>query len=208
MDATELLKEVRLMPVVVIEDARKAVALAYSLLEAGIGAIEITLRTECALAAIENIASAVPAILLGAGSVRRPQQFASISSAGAVFAASPGHSDSLLAAAAAQRMPFVPAAATPSECIKLLEHGYRLQKFFPAELLGGVAKIKALSAPLPELRFFPSGGITPANASGYLNCPAVACISGSWFIPEDALNAGDFETIGRLAREAIAIIEA
>ncbi len=204
MDATELLKNIRLMPVVVIDDDSRAVQLAETLLEAGIGAIEITLRTEQALAAIEQVARAVPDIILGAGSIRNPEQFQSISNAGAQFAVSPGHSKRLLEAA---NMPYLPGAVTPSECMDLLEHGYQLQKFFPAEQSGGLAKIKAMSAPLPEVRFCPTGGITPELAVEYLACAAVACIGGSWFVPGDALQAGDFKTIGALSRAAALLVE-
>jgi 2-dehydro-3-deoxyphosphogluconate aldolase/(4S)-4-hydroxy-2-oxoglutarate aldolase len=204
MDASELLQNIRLMPVVVIDDDSKAVQLAETLLAAGIGAIEITLRTAAALAAIEQVARAVPDIILGAGSIRNPEQFQSISDAGAHFAVSPGHSKRLLEAA---NMPYLPGAATPSECMGLLEHGYRLQKFFPAEQSGGLAKIKAMSAPLPEARFCPTGGITAANARDYLACPAVACIGGSWFVPGDALRAGDFKTIAALSKEASLLAE-
>ena len=200
MDASQLLQNIRLIPVVVIEDDSHAVQLAETLLEAGITAIEITLRTECALAAMEKIAHAVPDILLGAGSIRQPGQFTTIANAGAHFAVSPGHSERLLAAA---NMPYLPGAATPSECMGLLEHGYQLQKFFPAEQSGGLAKIKAMSAPLPEVRFCPTGGITLNNARDYLACPAVACVGGSWFVPADALRAGDFKTIAALSREIV-----
>ncbi len=199
MDASQLLQNIRLLPVVVIEDASHAVPLAETLLQAGITAIEITLRTECALAAIGKIANAVPDILLGAGSIRQPGQFTTIANAGAHFAVSPGHSARLLAAA---NMPYLPAAATPSECMCLLEYGYQLQKFFPSEQSGGLAKIKAISAPLPQVRFCPSGGISLNNARDYLACPAVACVGGSWFVPADALRAGDFASIGKLSKEA------
>ncbi|MCP5178312.1 MAG: bifunctional 4-hydroxy-2-oxoglutarate aldolase/2-dehydro-3-deoxy-phosphogluconate aldolase [Pseudomonadales bacterium] len=202
MDATALLGHIHLMPVVAIHDAAKAVPLAECLLEAGIAAIEITLRTEAALAAMERVARHVPGILVGAGSVRRPEQFTEIANAGARFAISPGSTDTLLAAA---NMPFIPGAATASECIRLLEHGYRMQKFFPAESLGGVKTIRALSAPLPEVRFCPTGGITEALAPDYLALDCVGCIGGSWFVSEALIDAGDFAQISQRAASAAAL---
>lgn len=202
MDASALLQNIRLLPVVVIDDYSRAAQLAETLLQAGIGAIEITLRTEVALAAIEKIARDVPDIIVGAGSVRRADQFESIRNAGAHFAVSPGHTEKLLAAA---NLPYVPGAATPSECLNLLEHGYQLQKFFPAEQSGGLARIKAMSAPLPEVRFCPTGGITPANAGDYLACSAVACVGGSWFVPANALSSGDFDTIAAMCKDAVSL---
>lgn len=202
MDAGALLAGTCLMPVVVIDDEASAVPLAKTLLEAGIGAMEVTLRSGAALPAIEAIAVAVPGMLLGAGSVSRPDQLSRAADAGARFAVSPGASERLLAAAAELKLPYVPCAATASEMIRLQEHGYTLQKVFPAESLGGVAYLKALSGPLPEVRFFPTGGITLDLAADYLAFSRVACVGGSWFVPVDRLAAGDFAAIARLARTA------
>jgi 2-dehydro-3-deoxyphosphogluconate aldolase/(4S)-4-hydroxy-2-oxoglutarate aldolase len=205
MDASTLLSNVRLLPVVVIHDANQAVPLAEALLTAGMNAIEVTLRTECALRAIENIATTLPEMILGAGSVRRAVQFAEIEGAGANFAVSPGHSVALLQAAADKDMPYLPGAATASECLNLLDHGYRLQKFFPAELCGGIDGIKAISGPLPEVRFCATGGITAELAPKYLALDAVACIGGSWFVPDNLLRASNFAGIGKLSEEAVAL---
>jgi 2-dehydro-3-deoxyphosphogluconate aldolase/(4S)-4-hydroxy-2-oxoglutarate aldolase len=203
MDATSLLAGIHLVPVVVIEDPARAVPLTEALVASGVRAIEITLRTDRALAAIEDVARSVPAILVGAGSVRQAGQLQQIVDAGAQFAVSPGSSDRLLVAARECGLPFVPGAVTASEIIRLLEHGYHLQKFFPAELAGGVAQLKALAAPLPEVRFFPTGGITLALARDYLAFERVSCIGGSWFLPEGALAEGDFASVRRLAAQAV-----
>ena len=203
MDASELLTDVRLLPVVVIEDVASAEPLARALGAAGIGAIEITLRTSAGLAAIEQLASAMPELLLGAGSVLDEQQLRQVMDAGAKFAVSPGHTDAILAAATG--FPYLPGAVSASESMHLLAHGYRLQKFFPAEPAGGVATIRALSAPLPTVRYCVTGGINPGNVADYLACPAVACIGGSWFVPGEALRAGDYPRIEQLAREAMAL---
>lgn len=205
MDAGDLLRGTRVMPVVVLEDPDLAIPLAQTLLSAGIGAIEVTLRSGAALQAIERIAAGCPDILLGAGSIRRPGQLREVAEAGARFAVSPGSSPNLLAAARQRKMPLVPGAVTASEMIVLLEAGYTLQKFFPAEPSGGLAAIRSLAAPLPEVRFFPTGGIDATRAADYLAHPAIACVGGSWFVPADALAARDFDRIGRLAAEAAAL---
>lgn len=200
MDATKLLADVRLLPVVVIDDVNSAVPLARALLDAGIGAIEITLRSGAALGAIELIANEVPDILVGAGSVRQAEQFQQIKNAGASFAVSPGSTDALLAAA---NMPYVAGVSTPSESLKLLEAGYRLQKFFPAEVNGGVPALKAFSAPIPEVLYCPTGGVNAANAQSYLALSCVPCIGGSWFVPKELMQQQDFIALEQLARQAV-----
>ncbi len=202
MNAADLLAAQRVVPVVVIDNVDDAVPLAKSLLASGLDAIEVTLRTDAGLEAIERIATEVPGMLVGAGSVRRAAQVAAVKSAGAVFAVSPGSSDALLDAVAETELPFVPGAVTASEMLKLLDLGYTLQKFFPAELSGGAAFLKAVSAPIPEVSFMPTGGIGPDNAKDYLSLPNVACIGGSWIAPPGLLRAKDFAAIAGLATAA------
>ena len=202
MNAADLLAGQRVVPVVVIDDAGDAVPLAKTLLASGLTAIEVTLRTEAGLEAIERIASDVPEMLVGAGSVRRAAQIAEVKAAGALFAVSPGSSDSLLDAAADAELPFVPGAVTASEMLKLLDLGYTLQKFFPAELSGGAAFLKAVGAPIPEVSFMPTGGIGPDNADDYLSLGNVACIGGSWIAPSALLADQDFDAIAGLAAAA------
>lgn len=141
-------------------------------------------------------------MLVGAGSVRRASQVAEVVAAGARFVVSPGSSDALLDAVADAGIPYVPGAMTPSETLKLLDDGYTLQKFFPAELAGGIALLKAVGAPIPEVSFMPTGGISPANAGDYLALPNVACIGGSWIAPAALLAARDFDAIAQLATDA------
>lgn len=203
MDASATLAGIRLVPVVVIAHEAAAVPLAEALLSGGIGAIEITLRTQAALPAIARVAAEVPDIIVGAGSLRRAAQMHEVARAGARFAVSPGCSPGLLGAAAELNMPFVPGAATASEMMALLDAGYQLQKFFPAEQQGGLPRIRALAAPLPEVRFFPTGGINQALARDYLACEAVSCVGGSWFVPAALVEAGDYSTIGSLVRETV-----
>ena len=205
MDATELLAGARIVPVVVLDDVDFAVPLAEVFLDAGLSAIEITLRTESALACIERIAKAVPNLLVGAGSIRDRDQIPQVMDAGARFAVSPGHSNRLCVAATDHKLPFVPGAVTASEVLSLREWGYSLVKFFPAELSGGLKMIQAISAPIPETRFFPTGGITPDNAPAYLAAPQVACIGGSWLTPKDLLAERDTVRLGQLANAAAAL---
>ncbi len=141
-------------------------------------------------------------MLVGAGSLRTPDQIEDVASAGARFGVSPGSTATLVAAARDRNLPFVPGAATASEMLALFEAGVTLQKFFPAELAGGVAYLKAVGAPLPEVSFMPTGGIKPSNAPDYLALDNVSCIGGSWLAPRDLLRAGDFNAIRRLAEDA------
>lgn len=205
MDASELLRPWRVVPVVVIDDPDAAVPLAETLLDAGIGVIEITLRTADALDAIANVAREVPGMLTGAGSVRNVQQLEVVAAAGASFAVSPGATPTLLDAARAANMPLVPGAATPSEMLAMLEYGYHLQKFFPAEAAGGIPFLKSVAGPIPDVSFMPTGGITPASAPDYLALPNVAGIGGSWIAPAGLLRERDFDAIAELAADAAAL---
>jgi len=206
MDASELMATSRIVPVVVLASVEAALPLAEALQEAGLGVIEVTLRTEDALQGIEQIAKCFPDMIVGAGSVRRPEQFADCASAGAKFVVSPGSSSRLLEAAASHGMPFIPGAATASEVISLLESGYRLQKFFPAELSGGQGFLKAVGAPLPEVRFMPTGGVTVDNAKDYLALKNVACIGGSWITPLELQAKAAFREIRSLATDAANLV--
>ena len=203
--ADKLLQGSRVVPVVVIDEVDTAVPLAETLLQSGLRAIEVTLRTPSAVDAIAAIAATVPGVLVGAGSVRNAAQVTEVVDAGAQFGVSPGHSNALLDAVAAARLPFIPGAVTPSESLALFERGYALQKFFPAGVAGGVPYLRAISGPLPEIRFMPTGGITVDNAPDYLALPNVACIGGSWIVPGDALRRRDFATIAALAKAAASL---
>jgi 2-dehydro-3-deoxyphosphogluconate aldolase/(4S)-4-hydroxy-2-oxoglutarate aldolase len=202
MQARELLAGVRVVPVVVIDEVDTAAPLARTFYEAGIKAIEVTLRTEAGLAAIEAIARDVPEMILGAGSLRTPDQIDDVKSAGARFGVSPGSTPTLVAAARDAGLPFIPGAVTASEILTLFESGVTLQKFFPAELAGGVGYLKAVGAPLPEVSFMPTGGVSPGNVGEYLALSNVSCVGGSWLAPRDLLENRDFEAIRRLVEDA------
>lgn len=195
----------RVVPVVVIDDARTAVPLAQALFEGGIDVMEITLRSDAALDAIEAVARAVPAMHLGAGTVTRAADVPRVVDAGARFALSPGCTDALVEAVRAAGLPFIPGVMTPGEVMRAREHGFLLQKLFPAVQAGGAGLLKALAAPLPDVRFCPTGGLTPDNLPSFLALPNVAMAGGSWLTPADALAAGDWSRITRLARKATAL---
>ncbi|MDG9725754.1 bifunctional 4-hydroxy-2-oxoglutarate aldolase/2-dehydro-3-deoxy-phosphogluconate aldolase [Streptomyces sp. DH41] len=190
------------VPVVVVDDLADAVPLARALVAGGLPAIEVTLRTPVALDAIRAIAGEVPGAVVGAGTVITPEQVGEVVAAGARFLVSPGWTDGLLAAMRASGVPFLPGVSTTSEVVALLEHGVREMKFFPAEAAGGTAYLKALAAPLPQARFCPTGGITPASAPKYLALPNVGCVGGSWMLPKDAVAGRDWGRVEALAREA------
>jgi 2-dehydro-3-deoxyphosphogluconate aldolase/(4S)-4-hydroxy-2-oxoglutarate aldolase len=190
------------IPVVAIEDARRSIDLAQTLVEAGLPVIEVTLRTPDALDAIAAIAKAVPNAVVAAGTVVTPAQINEVADAGARFIVTPGTSPLLADALAKASLPAMPGCATASEAVALAERGFRLLKFFPAGASGGAAWLKSVHGPLPQLSFCPTGGVDAGNAAAYLTLPNVVCVGGSWVVPPKALEDGDFETIGRLAREA------
>lgn len=193
------------LPVVTLDDAAKAAPLARALVAGGLRAIEVTLRTPAALAAIRRIAEEVPEAICGAGTVLRPSDLEAAAAAGARFAVSPGATPALLAAAQAARLPYLPAIATASELMVALDAGFDTCKFFPAASAGGVAALKALAGPFPEARFNPTGGIDAASAPAYLALSNVICVGGSWVAPAEAIAAGDFARIERLANQAASL---
>ena len=201
----EVLHRMPVVPVLTIDRVDVALPLARALAEGGLGVLEITLRTSVALAAIREIANGLPEVLVGAGTVRSPEQAQDALAAGARFLVSPGITPRLLSAAESWSVPFLPAAATASEAMALADLGYRVLKFFPAEPAGGVAALKALAAPLQDLVFCPTGGIDLAKARLYLAQSNVVCVGGSWVAPANAVAARDWAAISALAREAVAL---
>jgi 2-dehydro-3-deoxyphosphogluconate aldolase/(4S)-4-hydroxy-2-oxoglutarate aldolase len=190
------------IPVLTIERAADAVPLARALVKGGLRALEITLRTDAAIEALGAIARQVPDAVPGAGTVLTVRQFNSAREAGAKFAVSPGCTAPIVAAARVARLPYLPGVQTVSEAMVLWEQGFRLLKFFPADTAGGVGWLKAAAAPLADLKFCPTGGITAETAPGYLALHNVACVGGSWVAPKDAVTAGDWSRVERLAAAA------
>ncbi|EPL6456767.1 bifunctional 4-hydroxy-2-oxoglutarate aldolase/2-dehydro-3-deoxy-phosphogluconate aldolase [Providencia rettgeri] len=203
MTAEAILKQGPVVPVIVIKKIEQAVPLAKALVNGGIKVLEVTLRTECAVDAIRLIAQEVPEAIVGAGTVVNAKQLADVSQAGAQFAISPGLTDELLAAAVQGNIPLIPGISTVSELMLGMNYGLKEFKFFPAEANGGVKALKAIAGPFSQVRFCPTGGISLANYRDYLALESVLCIGGSWIVPEDALNTGNYEKITQLAQEAI-----
>lgn len=193
------------IPVLTIDDVAHAVPLARALVTGGLPAIEITLRTKPALAAIEAVAREVEGAIVGAGTVLNREQLRDAQRAGATFAVSPGATPALLEAADVADMGLLPGVATASEAMVAQEAGYRFLKFFPAEASGGIHFLKSIYGPLPDLRFCPTGGIDAAKARDYLALPNVLCVGGSWVVPMASVKAGDFAMITHLARDACAL---
>jgi 2-dehydro-3-deoxyphosphogluconate aldolase/(4S)-4-hydroxy-2-oxoglutarate aldolase len=194
----------RVLPVVVLDDPGRAADLVHALLAGGIQSAEIALRTPRSFEVL-GAAAAVPGIAVGAGTVLLPDQATQAADAGAAFLVSPGLDEEVVEAAARRGLPALPGVATATELQRAVRLGLGRVKFFPAEAMGGVATVRALSAPFPGVRFLPSGGIGPAEAPGYLSEPAVFAVSGSWMVPAGAVAAGDWATIERLSAEAVAL---
>jgi 2-dehydro-3-deoxyphosphogluconate aldolase/(4S)-4-hydroxy-2-oxoglutarate aldolase len=190
------------VPVVEIDDASHAVSLARALLAAGIDVIEVTLRTSHALQAIAAIANAQTEIVLAAGTVLNAQQLRAARDAGASLAISPGVTAALLSAARQTGLPFVPGVASASEAMQALEYGFTFLKLFPAQAAGGVPLLKALSQPLPQLSFMPTGGIDAGNYRDYLTLPNVRCVGGSWLAPRKLIAQQDWAGITAIAKAA------
>lgn len=197
----------RVVPVVVLHNPAHAVPLAHALLEGGIDVVEITLRSDAALQAIEAVAQAVPQMHTGAGTVTRVEDVQRVLDAGARFALSPGCTDALVDAVKAAALPFIPGVMTPSEVMHRRAQGFRLMKLFPAAQAGGLGMLQALGAPLADVQFCPTGGVSPENLQDYLRLPNVAMAGGSWLAPADVLAAGDWNAITQRARQACALAE-
>ena len=193
-----------IVSVIVVKDVAHAAPLARALVAGGLPALEVTLRTPCALDAIRAMAE-VEGGVVGAGTLLSPADVKAAKAAGARFGVSPGLTERLVRAAEDEALPLLPGAVTASEVMRALEWGYDMLKFFPAATSGGAAAIKALGGPLPQATFCPTGGVSLKNANDYLSLPNVLCAGGSWVAPPDLMAAGDWTGIEALAREASAL---
>lgn len=199
--ALEICQLAPIVPVLVVHDASIAQDLARALVAGGLPALEVTLRTDAALEVISEMAK-VEGGVVGAGTLLTPADVKAAVAAGARFGVSPGATDILLEACEAAGLPLLPGAATASEAMRLLERGYTVQKFFPAEASGGVPALKAIGAPIPQVRFCPTGGVSPDNAQSYLSLPNTVCAGGSWVCPADLIAAKNWDAITDLAHAA------
>src|SRR5271163_3685435 len=200
-----LFRGISVIPVLTIEREKDAVPLARALGEGGLSVIEVALRTPAAAAAIAAIARELPRIIVGAGTLQRAADIAAAARAGARFLVSPGMTPELAASALASELPYLPGVATPSEVMAARALGICLMKLFPAEALCGTGFLRALAPVFPGVVFCPTGGIDERAAADYLALPNVAMVGGSWMAPNDAVRAGDWPRITRLAERAAAI---
>ncbi|MDU9718331.1 bifunctional 4-hydroxy-2-oxoglutarate aldolase/2-dehydro-3-deoxy-phosphogluconate aldolase [Helicobacter pylori] len=201
----EVLQISPIVPVVVIENIKDAVPLAQSLIEGGIPIIEVTLRSSCALEAIELIAKNVPKMCVGAGTILNPTQLEQAQNRGAEFLISPGLTIKLLEHAKKKNMPLIPGVSSSSEVMQALELGYSALKFFPAEYCGGVKLLNAFNGPFKGVKFCPTGGISADNMRSYLNLENVLCVGGSWLTPKDLIQNKEWDKITEICKRALAL---
>jgi 2-dehydro-3-deoxyphosphogluconate aldolase / (4S)-4-hydroxy-2-oxoglutarate aldolase len=205
MSLLSILRRAPVIPVLTITQLEHALPVGRALLRGGLPVLEVTLRSDCALAAIELLRRQLPEAVVGAGTLLRPEDFAAAAVAGAQFGVTPGLTPALVQAAAQAPFPLLPGVMTASELMVARAAGFDACKLFPAQQAGGVAMLRALAGPFPDHVFCPTGGVTPDNAVQYLSLPNVACVGGSWLAPAAAIEARDFDAIERLAREAAAL---
>ncbi|GAA7802727.1 bifunctional 4-hydroxy-2-oxoglutarate aldolase/2-dehydro-3-deoxy-phosphogluconate aldolase [Helicobacter pylori] len=201
----EILQISPIVPVVVIENIKDAVPLAQSLIEGGIPIIEVTLRSSCALEAIELIAKNVPKMRVGAGTILNLTQLEQAQNRGAEFLISPGLTIKLLEHAKKKDMPLIPGVSSSSEVMQALELGYSALKFFPAEYCGGVKLLNAFNGPFKGVKFCPTGGISADNMRSYLNLENVLCVGGSWLTPKDLIQNKEWDKITEICKRALAL---
>ncbi|GAA9418237.1 bifunctional 4-hydroxy-2-oxoglutarate aldolase/2-dehydro-3-deoxy-phosphogluconate aldolase [Helicobacter pylori] len=201
----EVLQISPIVPVVVIEDIKDAVPLAQSLVEGGIQIIEVTLRSSCALEAMELIAKNVPKMRVGAGTILNPTQLEQAQNRGAEFLISPGLTIKLLEHAKKKDMPLIPGVSSSSEVMQALELGYNALKFFPAEYCGGVKLLNAFNGPFKGVKFCPTGGISADNMHSYLNLENVLCVGGSWLTPKHLIQNKEWDKITEICKRSLAL---
>lgn len=189
------------MPVMVIDDIDQALPMARALYDGGISVFEVTLRSECAVAAIQRIKQEMPDCLVGAGTVVNPEQLLAVHQAGADFVISPGATPALLAASREQNTLLLPGVSSPSEVMQALDYGFDVLKLFPAEVVGGQSMLKSLAGPFPQVTFCPTGGINPENYQDYLALDNVLCVGGSWLVPKSVVESGNWSEITLLAKQ-------
>ena len=197
----ELCMMAPVIPVLVVDDAAHAVPLARALVAGGLPVLEVTLRTAAALDVIREMATVTGGIV-GAGTLLTPKDVEDAKAAGALFGVSPGATDLILDACEANDLPLLPGVATASEAMRLLERGYTVQKFFPAEANGGAPALKAIGSPIPQVSFCPTGGVSLKNANDYLSLSNTLCVGGSWVAPKDKVLSCDWDGITALAAVA------
>lgn len=203
----ELFAELKVVPVVVLDDAKDAEPLAKALVEGGLPCAEVTFRTEEAAESIRIMTEVYPDMLVGAGTVLTTEQVDKAVESGAKFIVSPGFDPEIVDYCIEKNIPVFPGCISPSEVAQVVKRGLKVVKFFPAEQSGGLAMIKAMAAPYNMLKFMPTGGINTKNLKDYLACDKILCCGGSWMVKGDMIKAGEFEKIKKLTREAKELAE-
>ncbi len=198
----ELASRGPVVPVVVLDKVEDAVPLGRALLAGGVSTMEITLRTEAGIGSIAAVARELPDMFVGAGTVVGIEDCKKVRDAGGQFLVSPGFHDNLHKGSLETGLALLPGVATATDIVQVLQYGYTRLKFFPAEAAGGVAALKALAGPFPQLKICPTGGIGPGNATNYLSLDAVMCVGGSWLVPKDLIAAGQWDEISAIAAAA------
>jgi 2-dehydro-3-deoxyphosphogluconate aldolase/(4S)-4-hydroxy-2-oxoglutarate aldolase len=201
----EIMNTSPIVPVMVINNVEHAVPLAKALVKGGLKVLEITLRTPAALESIRRIKAEVPDAIVGAGTIINIDTLNKAIEAGAEFIVSPGTTDKLIDAAIATGVPLLPGIANPSDAMRLLEKGITAMKFFPAEAAGGVPMLKSIGAPIPQISFCPTGGVSQKNVKEYFSLPNVACVGGSWMCAASLVDAENWDEITRLSAEAVVL---
>ena len=207
MDILNIISNIGIIPVIKINDAKKAVPLAKALIEGGLPAAEVTFRTDAAEESIRIMASEFPDMLVGAGTVLTIEQVDRAVGAGAKFIVSPGFDPEIVDYCLGKNIPVFPGCITPSEVAQAVKRGLKVIKFFPAEQAGGVAMIKAMGAPYGMVKFMPTGGISAKNLSEYLSCSNIVCCGGSWMVKGDLIAEGNFDKITELTKEAVELVK-
>ena len=209
MDSSQLMGNIAnapIIPVVTLENAEQAIAVADALAEGGVTCIEVTLRTEAGLCAIEALAKQ-GSLLVGAGTVTTEQAMQQVQEAGAQFAVSPGNNPALMQKADALDLAFLPGVATPSDIVVAQAANYRIVKFFPAGLFGGASALQHYGAVFPHMQFCPTGGINRDNMRDYLRLFNVPCVGGSWLVTSELLEHENWQAITQRTREALATLD-
>jgi len=200
------LKKLTVLPVLIVHSEQEAVDLCRALQAGGMGAVEITLRTSAALAAIRAVKQSLPELLVAAGTVNSVKDMEAVADAGVDFAVSPGLTRSLAESARSLDLPFLPGVSSASEVLSGIEYGFNCFKFFPASVCGGPALLKAFISPFNGVSFCPTGGITLANAADYLALPNVLCVGGSWMLPTALIAGGQWDLITQQVRDTLAVL--
>ncbi len=207
MDIFEKIKELKLIPVAVIDNADNAVPLGKALIEVGLPIIEITFRTESAAESIKKLTKELPVMLVGAGTVLKVDQVKNATIAGAKFIVTPGFNPKVVDYCIQEKIPIIPGVNTPTIVEWALDRGLTVVKFFPADLSGGLKMLRSLAGPYPDMKFVPTGGINADSLKGYLKLPNVIACGGSWIVSKDLISAGKFEEIKNLTKDALRIIK-